>query len=324
MLVEARSDELVDLRRDDRERDEAGAEQRELELGDEIFQQRGVDEFRVLGTRDPHERPDQHVVDLLGEEEAEDEGNAEAKERLDQPRTQLDQMVHQGSFAGLDIGGAHDALASLIASAGAVSWMTESCVTEPCVTCACSTSRVMASGSFTAACASASTKVSGVGASGVVGVAGASLEVASASLEVAGGSTAAEVSAGLSSASTRSASLTSFWSEVIRLLPAKPEAASLTSSKLFLRSAISASRIASWNWPWNSAAILRPFPIHCPTMRSTPGSSFGPMAIRATTPIRTSSLHPMSNMRSSVHASSKPAQSLARRIGSATRVSRAL
>src|SRR4051812_37900645 len=156
----------------------------------------------------------------------------------------------------------------------------------------------MASGSFAAACTSASTKVSGVGASGVVGVVGASPEVT-------GGSTAVEVkvSAGLSSASTRSASLTSFWSEVIRLLPAKPEAASLTSSKLFLRSAISASRIASWNWPWNSAAILRALPIHCPTMRSTPGSSFGPMAIRATTPIRTSSLPPMSNMRSSVHAS---------------------
>src|SRR4051794_6058084 len=149
----------------------------------------------------------------------------------------------------------------------------------------------MASGSFSAACASASTNVSGVGASGAVGVAGGSTAVV------------VVVSAGLSSASTRSASLTSFWSEVIRLLPAKPEAASLTSSKLFLRSAISASRIASWNWPWNSAAILRALPIHCPTMRSTPGSSFGPMAIRATTPIRTSSLHPISNMRSSVHAS---------------------
>src|SRR4051812_4795571 len=58
-------------------------------------------------------------------------------------------------------------------------------------------------------------------------------------------------------------------------------------------------------------------------MRSTPGSSFGPMATRATTPIRTSSLHPMSNMRSSVHAKPRPAQSPTRRIRAAIRVSRA-
>ena len=108
--------------------------------------------------------------------------------------------------------------------------------------------------------------------------------------------------AGLSTSSIRSASLTSFCSEVMMLPPVKPVAASLTSSKLFLRSAISASRIASWNWPWNSAAILRALPIHCPTMRSTPGNSFGPMAISATTAMTTSSLHPMSNMKNSAHA----------------------
>src|SRR2546423_6067146 len=87
------------------------------------------------------------------------------------------------------------------------------------------------------------------------------------------------------------------------MLPlAMPVAASFTSSKLFLRSAISASRIASWNWPWNSPAILRALPIHCPTMRSTPGNSFGPMAISATTAMTTGSLHPMSNMKVSAHA----------------------
>ena len=110
------------------------------------------------------------------------------------------------------------------------------------------------------------------------------------------------------------ASPTSFCSEVMTLLLAKPVAASLTSSKVFLRSAISASRMASWNWPWNSPAILRALPIHCPTMRSTPGSSFGPMAISATTPMTTSSLHPMSNMKNSAHArrfTPMPAQHLA-------------
>src|SRR5262249_57397318 len=43
-------------------------------------------------------------------------------------------------------------------------------------------------------------------------------------------------------------------------------------------------------------------PSHCPTMRSAPGSSFGPMAISATTAMTTSSLHPMSNMKDSAHA----------------------
>ena len=106
--------------------------------------------------------------------------------------------------------------------------------------------------------------------------------------DVAGASTLA---AGLSTSSIFSASLTSFCSEVMTLPPVKPVAASLTSSKLFLRSAISASRMASWNWPWNSAAILRALPIHCPTMRSTPGNSFGPMAISATTAMIANSLH---------------------------------
>src|SRR3984957_15567475 len=102
--------------------------------------------------------------------------------------------------------------------------------------------------------------------------------------------------------SIRNASPTSFCNEVMMLPPVKPLAASLTSSKLFLRSAISASRMASWNWPWNSAAILRALPIHCPTMRSTPGNSFGPMAISATTAMTTNSLHPMSNIKNSAHA----------------------
>jgi hypothetical protein len=37
-------------------------------------------------------------------------------------------------------------------------------------------------------------------------------------------------------------------------------------------------------------------------MRSTPGSSFGPMAISATIAMMTSSLHPISNMKISAYA----------------------
>src|SRR5262249_19123193 len=228
-----------------------------------------------------------NVVDLLGEEEAEDEGHGKAEQRLDQPRTQLDQVIHQRRLAGLDVFGAHDALASLGASTGGD------------VSCGAGwVSRTMPSGSGPAACVSASTKVCGVGAAGSVGVSSASPG------DVAGSPTALATwaSTGLSMAS---ASVTSFFSSVITLAPVKLVAASLTSSKLFLRSAISASRMASWNWPWNSAAIVRALPIHCPTMRSTPGSSFGPMAISATTAMTTSSLHPISNMKESAHAQSQ-------------------
>src|SRR5882757_11158312 len=147
----------------------------------------------------------------------------------------------------------------------------------------------MASGSEAAAGVSVSTTASGAGATGSP-IADASW--ASTGLSVTG----------LSMSPICRESLTSFCSEVMMLPLARPVAASLTSSKLFLMSAISASRIASWNWPWNSAAILRALPIHCPTMRSTPGNSFGPMAISATTAMTTSSLHPISNMKNSAHA----------------------
>ena len=53
--------------------------------------------------RDPDERPDQHVVDLLGEEEAEREHDAERDQRLDQPRAQLDQVLHQRRLGRLDL-----------------------------------------------------------------------------------------------------------------------------------------------------------------------------------------------------------------------------
>src|SRR5262245_17361855 len=46
--------------------------------------------------------------------------------------------------------------------------------------------------------------------------------------------------------------------------------------------------------------------IHWPTERSTPGSSFGPIAINATTAMTTSSLHPMSNMDTQLQGAPEP------------------
>src|SRR5581483_11318992 len=122
-------------------------------------------------------------------------------------------MIHQRRFAGLNIIVAHDALASRTGSAV----------------------------STAAGC------VSGVaGADSLGGVitkgsdAGASLEgLADASDDAAASVDAAAFS------SIPSAELACFSSEVMTLAVVKPLAASRTSSKLFLRSAISASRIAS-------------------------------------------------------------------------------
>src|SRR5438445_9029182 len=112
------------MRYDQRERNESRPEHRELELHDEIFEQAGIDELGVRA-RHPNERPGQHVVDRLGEEEAADKRNAEGDQRLDQPRTQLDQVFHQRRFGRLDlllvVLAAHAGLPSgLAASASAV------------------------------------------------------------------------------------------------------------------------------------------------------------------------------------------------------------
>src|SRR5580658_1715039 len=42
--------------------------------------------------------------------------------------------------------------------------------------------------------------------------------------------------------------------------------------------------------------MLRILRVHCPIVRITPGSSFGPITISATTPMSTNSVHEMSNM----------------------------
>src|SRR5262249_15543087 len=125
VAVEAGRDEQVDLRRGDRGRYECRAEHRELELHDEIFEQAGIDELGILRPREPKETPGKHGLERLGEEEAADKGDGEGDQRLDQPRTQLDQVLHQWRFGRLDlllvVLAAHAGLPSgLAASASAV------------------------------------------------------------------------------------------------------------------------------------------------------------------------------------------------------------
>src|SRR6185437_3318339 len=53
--------------------------------------------------RHPDEGPDQHVVDVLGEHEAQREHQAEGEHRLDQARAQFDEVIEQRRLARLDL-----------------------------------------------------------------------------------------------------------------------------------------------------------------------------------------------------------------------------
>src|SRR5262249_27613375 len=78
-------------------------EQRKLQLHHEIFEQPGIDELGVFRAGDPDVGPSEHVVDLAGEEEASHSSDGKRGKRLDEPRAQLDKMIHQGRLGGLDL-----------------------------------------------------------------------------------------------------------------------------------------------------------------------------------------------------------------------------
>ena len=82
----------------------------------------------------------------------------------------------------------------------------------------------------------------------------------------------------------------------------------------------SASRIASMNWPWNSAAMRRIRPSAWPTVRMTRGKSFGGITASATMPKTRSLPTSKSNMQRS-RSGGRPAwrPATARRAGSVSR-----
>src|SRR5690349_11347009 len=70
--------------------------------------------------------------------------------------------------------------------------------------------------------------------------------------------------------------------------------------------------------------MRRILPSDCPTMRSTPGNSFGPIAISATTPITTNSLHPMPNILKSTPPAVRQRTSLAAGLAQVPQLGRSL
>src|ERR1700719_2477768 len=280
VAVKAGRDEHVDLRGDHRERNEGAAEGCDLELHDEIFEQARVDKFRILRTGDPDVRPSENVVDLLGEEETTDHRDDECSRRLDQPRAQLDQVIHQRRLGRLDL-----LLFVFVAHAGRS-------VLSGCAVCA-------AGSLFAGSAPAGSRSLRSTAATG-----------AAISAEGAASLTAKPPSSGGSafgSGSVFGSGLASSERSISLLVASRSLRTSLSGSKLFtscaisstcfFRSAISASRIASWNWFWKSAAMPRTLRVYWPSVRNTPGSSFGPITISATTPISRNSLQLMSNMK---------------------------
>ena len=106
VLVEARRHEGVDLREDHGARQECGGEEGHLDLREEIFLRRRVDHPRLRHIK-KNVGDDEQVVDVLGEEEADDEHHDERDQRADEARAQLDQMIHERRFRRLDVGVGH-------------------------------------------------------------------------------------------------------------------------------------------------------------------------------------------------------------------------
>jgi hypothetical protein len=106
VLVEAGRDELVDLAGDDGKRKTEGAEQGELHLREQEFLRRRVDHLdRTTGGAALRPQVGQHqdVVDLLGEDEADRERDADGDQRPDQARAQLDEVIEERRLGGVDI-----------------------------------------------------------------------------------------------------------------------------------------------------------------------------------------------------------------------------
>ncbi|CUX19798.1 hypothetical protein AGR5A_Cc190037 [Agrobacterium genomosp. 5 str. CFBP 6626] len=108
VLVETGGDKLVELRGNHRKGDDHGAEHRDLDLREEEFLRRGIDQRRF---RDIEPRPehgpfignDQQVEEMFGNGETGDEGDEKCAERPDQPRAQLHEMLDQRLRLILDV-----------------------------------------------------------------------------------------------------------------------------------------------------------------------------------------------------------------------------
>src|SRR5215212_7154764 len=287
VLVEARRDELVDLVRDHREGEEAGAEHRHLELREEELQRMRVDHVRLRRIADgPDIGLHQDVVDVLRAGKAADEHDDESDQRADEPRAQLDQVVDQRRPGGLDfvILRRRHALGLSAGTGPAAAAVSTGSGSGPESAGGGAGKARSKAGSPGSGAAAADAAGSAAGRSGTAAAADAAGSAAGTS-----GTAAAAFAAGVDSI----APLSSSW-----IVPSGLNAltCSFSPETSFLMSSSSASRIASLNCDWNSEAIFLTCEVMLPSVRSAFGRSFGPMTMSATAPITSTSPQLMSNM----------------------------
>ncbi len=131
--IKARRDEAIELPGQDREGDRHRPEHRQLHLGEEPLQRRGVLQSEGVGRGldlveagdgqhqvegamlavqllfgqqgvGQGEGAQQELIELLGIDETDHEADRQRAGADDQPLTQLDQVLHQGRAGGLDLG----------------------------------------------------------------------------------------------------------------------------------------------------------------------------------------------------------------------------
>src|SRR5208282_5680874 len=301
MLVEPRRDELVELDRDNREGDHGRAEHAEADVGVELLEEVGRDQRRLFRPHHTHVGLGQHVVDRPGEIEANEKGGEKSVEGPDDPGAQLDQVVHQRRLCGVDVLLAHSAAPCLTADASASGGVPSasgagcgafSATSDVPTSCGAgafvASSRIIAfslsaSSSLRTLSRSASMPAAAVSWGGGTGSGGAN---ATSDVLISGGGRAG--SGGLSATSdVPTSSGAAAFVTSSRIIPAGSKEASTFAFSLSASSSLrtfsrSASRIASINWPWNSAAMRRIFPTTCPTVRMTRGRSFGGITASAT------------------------------------------
>ena len=100
MPVEPRRHEHPELGGDHGKAQAGAAEHGDLDLGEEDFRQRRIDQM-VGGRR---QRPFQELKDLGRETEADAKADAKGDQRIDQPAAELEQMLHQGRLGRVQRG----------------------------------------------------------------------------------------------------------------------------------------------------------------------------------------------------------------------------
>ena len=102
VTVKPRRHEAVNLHGDQREGDEQAAEETDLDFHQKDAEQLDGNQRRV-GARAPFEGQHEIMQEIRGKYEADNESQDEADHTEHQPLAQLDQMLDQGRFRGVDV-----------------------------------------------------------------------------------------------------------------------------------------------------------------------------------------------------------------------------